>query len=212
MRRSGFTLIELLIVIAIILILIAIALPNFLEAQLRAKVVRVKADLRTVSIGMETYFLDWGMYPPDHDPSDLGLEDSGLFQLTTPLTYLTDLPEDLFNTGSVGLGGGEVRWFEMGSTGRAPRTLLLFPPPLIHAYAVYSYATDGREGFQHNDQWPYEGEVPPCPNRIGYVNYSATNGTRSTGDIVQLGGEVKSGLYCVDEWQVVSGRRPVYSF
>ncbi|MBE7490114.1 prepilin-type N-terminal cleavage/methylation domain-containing protein [bacterium] len=36
--HSGFTLIELLIVIAIILILISIALPNFLEAQLRAKV------------------------------------------------------------------------------------------------------------------------------------------------------------------------------
>ncbi len=36
--RTGFTLIELLIVIAIILILIAIALPNFMEAQMRAKV------------------------------------------------------------------------------------------------------------------------------------------------------------------------------
>ncbi|MBW7937580.1 MAG: prepilin-type N-terminal cleavage/methylation domain-containing protein, partial [Candidatus Omnitrophica bacterium] len=38
-KKAGFTLIELLIVIAIILILISIALPNFLEAQMRAKVV-----------------------------------------------------------------------------------------------------------------------------------------------------------------------------
>ena len=44
--RRGFTLIELLIVIAIILILIAIALPNFLEAQERARVTRAKAELR----------------------------------------------------------------------------------------------------------------------------------------------------------------------
>jgi len=41
--KKGFTLIELLIVIAIILILIAIALPNFLEAQIRARMTRAKA-------------------------------------------------------------------------------------------------------------------------------------------------------------------------
>lgn len=213
MRKSGFTLIELLIVIAIILILIAIALPNFLEAQLRARVVRVKADLRTIAIGMDSYFIDWGMYPPDHDPSTLSLTERGLFQLTTPLSYLTELPQDVFNTGSVGLSSGnEVRWFEMGSTGLDPNTLRigLQRRPVVHAFAVYSYATDGREGFHHNDQWPYNGEVPPCPTRIGFVNYSATNGSKSTGDIVQLGGEYNSGLYCIDEWKVVSGRRPIY--
>ena len=50
-RRKGFTLIELLIVIAIILILIAIALPNFLEAQERARVVRANGHLRTSERG-----------------------------------------------------------------------------------------------------------------------------------------------------------------
>lgn len=48
MERKGFTLIELLIVIAIILILISIALPNFLEAQVRAKVANTMGELRSL--------------------------------------------------------------------------------------------------------------------------------------------------------------------
>ncbi len=68
--RTGFTLIELLIVIAIILILIAIALPNFLEAQLRAKVTRVKAELKTLEIVHATYYQDFNSYPFNHRASE----------------------------------------------------------------------------------------------------------------------------------------------
>ena len=60
--EKGFTLIELLIVIAIILILIAIALPNFLEAQTRARVVSARGGLRTIQYGFEAYYTDYGEY------------------------------------------------------------------------------------------------------------------------------------------------------
>lgn len=63
-QNPGFTLIELLIVVAIIAILAAIAVPNFLEAQTRAKVSRVKADQRSIAAAMETYFVDNNRYPP----------------------------------------------------------------------------------------------------------------------------------------------------
>lgn len=60
---AGFTLIELLIVVAIIAILAAIAVPNFLEAQTRSKVSRVKSDMRSLATAMEAYKVDTQWYP-----------------------------------------------------------------------------------------------------------------------------------------------------
>ena len=71
-KRSslGFTLIELLIVIAIILILIAIALPNFLEAQTRAKVTRAEADIRNLATAIEFFRTEYSNYPVGTDSAD----------------------------------------------------------------------------------------------------------------------------------------------
>ncbi|MBN1477462.1 prepilin-type N-terminal cleavage/methylation domain-containing protein [Candidatus Sumerlaeota bacterium] len=68
----AFTLIELLIVVAIIAILAAIAVPNFLEAQTRAKVSRAKADMRSLTTALESYRIDWNQYPPVFNPSETG--------------------------------------------------------------------------------------------------------------------------------------------
>ena len=87
---QGFTLIELLIVVAIIAILAAIAVPNFLEAQTRAKVSRGKADMRTIATALETYAVDYNKYPIG------GWSENGLIVLTTPVAYLTALYEDVF--------------------------------------------------------------------------------------------------------------------
>ncbi len=95
MFKKGFTLIELLIVVAIIAILAAIAVPNFLEAQTRAKVSRAKADMRSLATAIETYHVDFNSYlycnrpafaikvpsRPNHRPT--------FEKLTTPVSYLS---------------------------------------------------------------------------------------------------------------------------
>lgn len=64
-NEKGFTLIELMVVIVIIGILVAIALPNFMGATDRAKVANTKANMHTGQTMMETYAIDWGGLYPD---------------------------------------------------------------------------------------------------------------------------------------------------
>ncbi len=97
----GFTLIELLIVIAIIAVLALIAVPNFLEAQVRAQVSRCRADLRSLATALENYGIDHAAYPPVYDTGGSGYTyfppNRALNQLTTPVSYILTAPRDPFN-------------------------------------------------------------------------------------------------------------------
>ena len=63
-NRKGFTLIELLIVVAIIGIIVAIAIPNLLNAIQRAKQKRTMGDMRSIGTAAEAYSIDYNAYPP----------------------------------------------------------------------------------------------------------------------------------------------------
>ena len=94
--KKAFTLIELLIVVAIIAILAAIAVPNFLEAQTRSKVSRVRSDMRSLSTGLESYMVDNNKYPYG-SPGTILVERWGLSLLSTPIAYVTNpLLRDVF--------------------------------------------------------------------------------------------------------------------
>src|SRR2546425_5513200 len=62
-NERGFTLIELLIVVAIIAILAAILIPNFLRARAQAQVAATKGNLKNVATALESYFVDSASYP-----------------------------------------------------------------------------------------------------------------------------------------------------
>jgi prepilin-type N-terminal cleavage/methylation domain-containing protein len=64
MNRKGFTLIELLIVVVIIGILAAIAIPKFANTKQKAVVASMKSDLRNLVTAQEAYFSDNNTYAP----------------------------------------------------------------------------------------------------------------------------------------------------
>ncbi|MBI1391008.1 MAG: prepilin-type N-terminal cleavage/methylation domain-containing protein [bacterium] len=194
-KKQGFTLIELLIVVAIIGILAAIAVPNFLNAQLRAKVARCKSDLKAISMGMEQYFLDRNDYPPSHR----------IWMITTPIAYLSSIPRDSFPASWLNNSGqpqAEAQW-------------------TWWRYIRDSISKSGRRGSAEcADYWAYFAPFAPrsqamslassqsCPT-IWYVKsfgpnnntqglcgtngddctlrYDATNGLISIGDIAVFG-------------------------
>jgi type II secretion system protein G len=99
-RRHGFTLIELLIVVAIIGILAAIAVPNFLNAQLRAKVTRAYSDMGAIGKALDMYRLDQNSFPTSNYVESYPKR--ALRRLTTPIAYMTALPVDAFRDSVAG--------------------------------------------------------------------------------------------------------------
>lgn len=201
-QGRGFTLIELLIVVAIISILAAIAVPNFLEAQTRAKVSRVKADARSISVAVESYYVDWNRYPPRQKfPAPLG---GGLFgvgdvtkrtedmsRFTTPISYITSLPIDIFER-KIGAPENILDYYNpvlvehmRSSRGLSPGfTYNPFDSSSFrYGYLILSVGPDG--GFGN-----FQANLGNYPTRSPYNHwmeeYDPTNGTISEGNVYRF--------------------------
>jgi prepilin-type N-terminal cleavage/methylation domain-containing protein len=192
MLQRAFTLIELLIVVAIIAILAAIAVPNFLEAQTRSKVSRTQTDMRTIATGMESYAVDHNRYPPSRNWAE---GDDAQARLTTPVSYLANLPKDVFNPDSRHL------WYLQ--TRNPPRT----NGDMIFIEGLFAMMTHpdaerlpfGSLGRMQADYFNWSGKtlsadkayqirsLGPAREDAQNVAYDPTNGTISVGNVVYFG-------------------------
>lgn len=181
MHRKAFTLIELLIVVGIIAILAAIAIPNLLEAQTRSKIARAKSDLRTLATALEAYHTESHAYP-DLIPPPEDIDTGGawlLKRLTTPIAYISSLPFDPF------LPPAKPEPL-MPPEGRKTYRYTAYPIPPDPA-RVWSLASNGPD-LSADTMGVYRGFSPTLffggdPMLSGWTLYDPTNGTLSRGDL-----------------------------
>ena len=70
--RAGFTLVEIMIVVGVIALLAALALPGMLRARKRAQASRVKDDLRLIEAAVDQYAIETQSSPAGLYPSPIG--------------------------------------------------------------------------------------------------------------------------------------------
>lgn len=214
----AFTLIELLIVVAIIAILAAIAVPNFLEAQVRSKVSRAKADMRSVTTALEAYRVDNPRYPPSCATKDqdgplaqnlCGTQAPGgitgtttnvrverLAWITTPIAYISTIPADPFAVGANEGGTGAAREANIQNP-----VFTYWDPGFISLRTTSSQNEvifeDMPEMIDNIGSWLLFSYGPdqtffPAANFPLMRQYDPTNGTVSAGDIIRWsGGQVE---------------------
>lgn len=198
--KKGFTLIELLIVVAIIAILAAIAVPNFLEAQTRSKVSRVYSDIHSVTVAIEAYAVDNNNYPPGYKTAAL----HSLYALTTPVAFMSSgfiidpfskmTPNITSNCLTYELVNTQNRIIE-ATTGPYTINPVAGEQPSKGAWWwLASRGPDKQYGFKPSEKEYnlYEKFYNSDINPGGFIStiYDPTNGTVSLGNLYGSGGSV----------------------
>ncbi|HUT24790.1 MAG TPA: prepilin-type N-terminal cleavage/methylation domain-containing protein [Sumerlaeia bacterium] len=187
--RRGFTLIELLIVVAIIAILAAIAVPNFLEAQMRSKVSKCKSHLRTYKVALESYRVDNNQYPIDWG-GGYHAEARTFSMLTTPIAYMTSILDNPFPSknrphGYYDMGRPELFAYDGMSSRDGTTPVNTFWEPELVAAGIYYWMVSAGPNLLTEYNWGHF-EIIAMDAGTGYMDliYDATNGTQSAGDIM----------------------------
>ncbi len=181
-KPRAFTLIELLIVVAIIGILAAIAVPNFLNARMRALVSRAMAEERNLKTALESYHVDHNHYPPKNQtPTGPRVPVYQRYaMLTTPVAYMASIPMDPFFTvqsendprnSSTLWGGAYYDYFEWETEGYIYKKG-------VKAGKLYFIASYGPDFAKTT------GDVNGVTEML---QYDLSNGVTSSGDIVVYG-------------------------
>lgn len=212
-KPSGFTLIELLIVVAIIAILAAIAVPNFLEAQTRSKISRARADMRTLATALESYYVDSNHYPwteptvSDFDGyGNLRADDTLTVPdtVTTPIAYITSHVADVFKVGKniqgSNTGSSQGRPYASGDPRDSTFLYLnmrqdeywrntsgeipFYPTPALWEARVNDWGLWQMRSLGPTSSYSNSGGVGVAFASVNAV-YDATNGTISFGHIIR---------------------------
>ena len=212
-RASGFTLVELLIVMAIIGVLTAIAVPNYQEALTRSKVAKFQGDAKACETAIESYYADHSFYAfsegypvkstcgnqtgtGSNDTSNPGI---GYLPrcLTTPAAYLGKLPNDPFrNLEDVGQCYPERRTYLYSADSENLIRFRMYYVSITYAYAQGQTTVSNQRPTNavwmvsstgpdgHRDQGPTSGGFP----HSSYPTpYDPTNGINSMGDLFYFG-------------------------
>lgn len=156
MKRKGFTLIELLIVIAIIGIVAAIAIPNLLTALQKGKQKATMGDMKSIGNAIESYMTDLYMAPGAGNVTDI----AGLDAYLAPF-YIKVLPiQDgwggpyKYSSGQLGLKQDLYSIYSYGR-GSLPGTIEMTKSP----YVVTTMAGFGEDICYSNGNFTYAPKV-----------------------------------------------------